>query len=119
MNKIIPEAGEQGGADEEKDRWKVPGRTGGMKETVCSQRTKGLYGAGTAACGNCPLPAGINKADPAPIAYAGFSGVLQSTTDHPQAARLWCFGTAGGWLINGFVSLIRLSDRTIYHLEDV
>ena len=107
MNKIIPEAGEQGGADEEKDRWKVPGRTGGMKETVCSQRTKGHYGAGTAACGNCPLPDGVVKADPA-----------DTFTDMPQAARLWCFGTAGGWLINGFVSLIRLSDRTIYHLED-
>ena len=98
---------EQGGSVEEKNRNKVPGRTGSMKETICSQRTKGHYGAGTAACGNCPLPDGVVKADPA-----------DTFTDMPQAARLWCFGTAGGWLINGFVSLIRLSDRTIYHLED-
>ena len=107
MKKIIPEAGGQGGADEEKDRWKVPGRTGDMKEEVCSQKTTGLDDAGTAACGNCPLPDGTVKADPADI-----------FTDMPQAARLWCFGTAGGRLINGFVSLIRLSDRNNYHLED-
>ena len=107
MKKIIPEAGGQGGADEEKDRWKVPGRTGGMKKEVSSQKTTGLYGAGTAACGNCPLPAGIVKA-----------GSAAYRTDLLQAARLWCFGTAGGRLINGFVSLIRLSDRNNYHLED-
>ncbi len=65
--KIIPEAGGQGGADEEKNRWKVPGRTGGMKKEVSSQKTTGLYGAGMAACGNCPLPAGIFKADSADL----------------------------------------------------
>ena len=107
MKKKIPEAGGQGGAHEEKNRRKVSGRTGGMKKEVSSQKTTGLYGAGTAACGNCPLPDGTDKAGPA-----------DAFTDMPQAARLWCFGTAGGWLINGFVSLIRLSDRTIYHLED-
>jgi len=59
-----------------------------------------------AASGNCPLPAGIFKA--APAAYA----------DILQAAWLWCFGMVCSQLINGFVSLIRLSDRTFYHLED-
>ncbi len=70
----------------------MPGRTGGLNEIVCNQTTEGLYGAGMTACGNCPLPAGIFKAD---------------------SANLYC-----SRLINGFVSLIRLSDRNFYHLED-
>ena len=84
----------------------MPGRTGGMKRNDWNQITKGHYGAGMAASGNCPLPAGTVKAGPA-IIYRLL-----------QAAWLWCFGTACSQLINGFVSLIRLSDRTIYHLED-
>ena len=98
---------EQGGSGEETDRYQMPGRTGGMKEKGCNQTTEGLYGAGTAACGNCPLPAGIVKA-----------GSAAYRTDLLQAARLWCFGMACSQLINGFVSLIRLSDRNLYHLED-
>ena len=85
----------------------MPGRTGRVKEKDLNQMTEGLCGAGAAACGNCPPPAGTVKAGPA-YDYA----------DQLQAARLWCFGTACGQLINGFVSLIRLSDRTFYHLED-
>ena len=78
-----------------------------MKRNDRNQITKGLYGAGTAASGNCHLPAGIVKADPA-----------GKYTDLLPAAQLWCFGMAGSQLINGFVSLIRLSDRNLYHLED-
>ena len=105
--KIFGSRWEQGGFDEETDRNQVPGRTGGMKRNNWNQITKGLYGAGTTACGNCPLPAGIIKAGPA-----------GKYTDLLPAARLWCFGMAGGQLINGFVSLIRLRDRNLYHLED-
>ena len=63
---------------------------------------------------NCPLPDETGKAGPA-IIYAVRSAAF---TDKLQAAQLWCFGTVCSRLINGFVSLIRLSDRTIYHLED-